>query len=270
MMRRDGCWMTPRPCAAAAPLRLFCLPFAGGQASAFYRWAEPLSDLAELSALQLPGRGALYAEPALRDAARVRERVLRDLLPLLDRPYVMLGHSLGGRIAVDLCRQLARLGARLPSRLIVSGSLPPHCRRAAPLVHELGLPEFIAELRVLGGTPDAVLGNPSLLEAFMPVLRADFELFESYTWDDGSTLPLDAELWGGLADPRVSVDALMQWHPYFTGRVRERLFAGGHMFIADTQCAAHCLKALRQSLLCCLPRAGTPRRHETLDSGVHA
>ncbi|HVJ81999.1 MAG TPA: thioesterase domain-containing protein, partial [Planctomycetia bacterium] len=38
------------------PCRLWCFPYAGAGASAFHGWSEEVAGLAEVRAVQLPGR----------------------------------------------------------------------------------------------------------------------------------------------------------------------------------------------------------------------
>ncbi len=246
-MRRQGLWVTPVD-VSHAPMRLFCLPFAGAGPGAFYRWAQPLQDLAELWTLQLPGRGSRFNEAPLRRWDDAMARLADDIAPLLDRPYALLGHSLGGRLAAGLCLRLQTLGLPLPQQLVVSGSLPPHCGRLAPHLHQLDEQAFVDELRVLGGTPEAILSNPRMLAPFMPVLRADFELFESCRWPDQRLLPVDIEIWAGLDDPRVAPEVALRWADLAGRRVREVFFPGGHMFIAPEQAEAACWAALKRCL----------------------
>src|SRR5438128_11096986 len=49
-------WLNrPKP-GSEARLRLFCFPYAGGGASLYRSWAEPLASVAEILSVQLPGR----------------------------------------------------------------------------------------------------------------------------------------------------------------------------------------------------------------------
>src|SRR5947208_15726994 len=101
-------WLTrPRP-NPSARLRLFCLPFAGGGASAYHTWPEGLPGDVEVCAVQPPGREGRFREPAF---ARLRPLVtaLTDALrPHLDRPFAVFGHSLGALVAFEWVRELRR------------------------------------------------------------------------------------------------------------------------------------------------------------------
>jgi medium-chain acyl-[acyl-carrier-protein] hydrolase len=240
-------WMVHRP-RCLAKLRLFCFPFAGGDASAYYKWADRVPETVELLSLQLPGRGSLYKTPLIDNMDRLMERLLPQTVPLLDRPYIFFGHSLGARIAFELSCRLRQRGEPLPQHFVASGSLPPQLSRLPPMAYELPTPQFKEELRILGGTPDEVLDNPQMLDVFLPMLRSDFQLFETYRPKDRIPLPVDLSIWGGIHDPRVSLEHLLVWGELFTGRVEEHFYPGGHIFIEPAQCGDACLADLGRLL----------------------
>ena len=63
---------------------------------------------------------------------------------------------------------------------MVSGVRAPELAHRERAIHSLPEAEFIAELRRLNGTPDKILENPELMEIMLPLLRADFALYEKY------------------------------------------------------------------------------------------
>ena len=67
--------------------RLFCIPYAGGNASAFHKWAAQLGD-DELFAAQLPGRAFRRREPCIREA----HEMVRGLAAEMGRDNTELIH----------------------------------------------------------------------------------------------------------------------------------------------------------------------------------
>jgi len=55
----------------------------------------------------------------------------------------------------------------------------PLFRRVQPLPE----PEFIEELKKMGGTPQAVLEHPELMSVLNPILRADLEVCQTYEYE---------------------------------------------------------------------------------------
>jgi medium-chain acyl-[acyl-carrier-protein] hydrolase len=69
------------------------------------------------------------------------------------------------------------------------------------------------------------------MELFSPILRADFELCETYEFRDDEPLDLPFSAFGGLEDPDVSRDDLMAWKEHTRGPFKLRMFPGGHFFL---------------------------------------
>ncbi|MEQ1848829.1 MAG: alpha/beta fold hydrolase, partial [Nitrospira sp.] len=93
-----------------ATVRLFCLPYAGGSSTIFYRWSEYVSPAIEVCSVQLPGREGRLTMPPYTSMRPLVQAIGNAILPFLDKPYVLFGHSLGGLIAFELARYLHDLG----------------------------------------------------------------------------------------------------------------------------------------------------------------
>ena len=91
--------------------------------------------------------------------------------------------------------------------------------------------EFLERLKKFNGTPHELLDNPESRELFMPLLRADFELVDSYEYVPGQALPCPIIAYGGLQDPDVSVEKLQAWQKHTSASCKTRMFPGGHFFV---------------------------------------
>ena len=69
----------------------------------------------------------------------------------------------------------------------------------------------MAELRRLNGTPREVLEHEELMEIMLPVLRADFALYETYVYSPEPPLNCPISAFGGLQDRKVSHSDLEAW-----------------------------------------------------------
>ncbi|WP_035851364.1 thioesterase II family protein [Kitasatospora azatica] len=217
----------PRP---AARLRLVCFHPAGAGPALFRGWPERLPADVELLAVQLPGREARFAEPRLTDYRTAVDRLHSALLPYLDRPYALFGHSMGALLAYGFAMAVRRSGDRAPERLLVSGSPGPG---SAP--RRLGRStwsdeQLVAALRSMGGTPEEVLAEPGLLALVLPTLRDDFAVVESFHRPDGPLLDCPVTVLGGEQDS-VSTEELHRWSAATSGDTSVRTFPGGHFFL---------------------------------------
>lgn len=228
----------PRPQAA---LRLFCLPFAGGGASAYRAWANLLPESIEVCPIQLPGRENRLREPLFTRVGPLVEQLSRAVAPLLDRPFAIFGHSLGALIAFEWVRRLRRDGLPAPLCLFASARLAPHVRDPRPPASLMAADEFLAEVRKLNGTPAAVLASPELLAMLLPIMRADFAVNENYSYYEAPRLDVPLRAFGGSSDPKASRADLEQWGRHTGADFGVQMFAGDHFFItgqAQQVCAA--------------------------------
>lgn len=229
-MSTPSWWITPerRP---LAEIRLFAFPYAGGSAGSFRAWAKRLSPRIELSVLQLPGREDRYHEPMLTSMAAVVPPVCASLSHRADKPFVLFGHSVGALMAFEVVRRLEALGQCLPLELVVGGKRAPHVPIDRTPLHELSDADLIDRLRRFGGTPQAVLDTPELLELFLPRLRADFQINETYRHTEGAKLSVPVTVLGGVDDPETTPETLQAWQRHADGGFRLRMYPGGHFFI---------------------------------------
>lgn len=249
--RLPSTWfVVPRP-APAARLRLFCLPYAGGGATTYSGWHALLPPWVELIAVQPPGRGQRIAERPCDSMDELVDGLLPHILPLLDRPYVLFGHSLGSRVAFELMRRLDALQLPLPERFVASGSRAPHIVRDDKPLRDLPYDEFVRELRELNGTPEAILQNAELMELLVPLLRADFGISETYSAAPGKRLACKVHVFGGHGDRDVTPQDLASWQEHFVDRIAVQMYDGDHFFVekqAD-QVVRNLNAVLRETLL---------------------
>jgi surfactin synthase thioesterase subunit len=224
-------------------MRLFCSPYAGGNSVIFQHWANALPANVELHAIHLPGRGARLKEPCFTQLFPLVNVIADSLLPYLDKPFAFFGHSMGGLINFELARELRRRYRLEPVHLFISGRQAPQVPNRESILHNLAEPAFIEEMRRLNGTPPTVLENPDLLELLIPLLRADFEICETYAYVPGKPLNCSITALGGVDDQDVSAADLEAWREQTTAKFSLRLLPGDHFFL-------HTAEALLFKILC--------------------
>lgn len=214
-----------------ATVRLFCLPYAGGSSTIFYRWSEYVSPAIEVCSVQLPGREGRLTMPPYTSMRPLVQAIGNAILPFLDKPYVLFGHSLGGLIAFELARYLHDLGVPRPLSLLVSAAEAPHVSRAPDRLHTLPDDELIGQLSRLQGTRQEILQHPEVMQLLLPTIRADLQVFETYTYRAGPPLPCPIAVFGGIDDERVEPSGLENWREHTRTVVSLTMLPGGHFFI---------------------------------------
>lgn len=220
--------------ADAPAVRLFCLPYAGGSTAVFRGWAEKLPPSVQVCAVQLPGRDARADESPYRRLPSLITDLAAAVLPLLDRPYVVFGHSMGALVSFELVRQLRRQGAPLPAQLFLAAFRAPDLPNPNIRIHHLP-DEVIKTVLAKEGTPREVLQSEDLMRALLPTLRADFELCDTYEFVREAPLPIPVDVIGGMHDVRVGKADLEGWRSQAEVSFRLTMLPGPHLFIHESR-----------------------------------
>jgi surfactin synthase thioesterase subunit len=210
-------------------VRLFCLPYAGGGATAYRDWPRALPRAVRVEPIRLPGRETRVGEPAEFAVSELAGAIATRL----DGPYAVYGHSMGGRVGFELVRELRERGLPLPLRLYVGASRPP--RQQDPLAAAARLDDegLIARVTGLGGTPAGVFAVPELRELLVPVLRADFGWLDAYRYRPGPPLPVPIVALAAVDDPALPVAAMLDWEAHSGAGFRLHTLRGGHFFLTS-------------------------------------
>ncbi|WP_432027726.1 thioesterase II family protein [Streptomyces sp. 1222.5] len=226
-----GTWLKSGDATCDAPLRLFCFAHAGGGGGFFRPWREFVLPEVEVCPVILPGRETRVAEPAHRSMEELIGPLCEGLAPYLDRPYALFGHSTGAAVAYEVARRFQDDPRRAPRRLLVSGRRAPHLAARRPPFAGLADEDFLRVVAELGGTPQEVMRQRDLMRMFLPALRADFHLNESYRPLPGPRLRCPVSGFTGDRDPEVTPLELRLWDTVSDGPFRMRVYDGDHFYL---------------------------------------
>jgi medium-chain acyl-[acyl-carrier-protein] hydrolase len=107
----------------------------------------------------------------------------------------------------------------------------PQLASGSPPAHQLADAELINWMRDLGGTPELLLEHPELLPIFLPILRADLTLHESYVYQPEPPLNLPITAFCGLGDSQASRAEMAAWREQSSAAYGLRLYPGDHFFL---------------------------------------
>ncbi|SNY24407.1 thioesterase II family protein [Paractinoplanes atraurantiacus] len=254
-------WLSVPPSAADAPVRLLCFAHAGGGAGFFQPWRPVLAPEVAVCPVVLPGRETRVREEPYRRVEDLLGPLVDGLGGHLDRPYAILGHSMGAVLAYEVARRLTGAGAA-PLCLFVSGRRAPRTPTRRPALHRLPEDEFLRAVGLLNGTPPEVLAQGDVIKLFLPSLRADFELNEVYAPLPGPPLDCPVSALTGDADPEVNLDEIAAWRETTRGAFTLRVFRGDHFYLKGAP--PEVLAAIRADLR----RLGAATAQTCADSGA--
>lgn len=210
-------------------------------------WQRHFSSGVRLFLVHLPGRGARIDEPPFTRLPPLISALAEAIAPETEGRFAFWGHSMGAMISFELARELRRRRLPGPRGLFLSGRTAPHALITDVPMFSLPEDEFIAELQRLNGTPKTLFENPETRQLFLPAIRADFEVVETYQYVPEAPLPCPIYAYGGVQDTDVTRERLSAWQKHTSARCRVRMFSGDHFFIHNP--ASGFLYALRDDAL---------------------
>ncbi|WP_327088492.1 alpha/beta fold hydrolase [Nonomuraea sp. NBC_01738] len=223
---------------------LFCIPHAGGSASAFAAWPGLAAGRVTIRPVELAGKGARSADPPYTDLAQAAEDVAAMIEKEADGPWAVLGHSMGGLIAYEAVRLLVARGHRPPARLYVSGCPAPN---REPDGRWAG--EAVGFLKALDGLPPEISRDREAVEYFAELVTRDGHLLDGYRFTRGTTpLPAPVTVLTCADDPVTAESHPSDWEAVAGRPVRCREITGsGHLYPVHN--AAECVEAVLADLV---------------------
>jgi len=235
----------PKP-NPAARLRLFCFPYAGGGASIYREWPDSFQRNIEICCIQLPGRENRSREALMKNLSQVVLSLQPQLLPFLDKPFAFFGYSLGALISFETASSLRNSAGLAPRHLFVAAHCAPHLFKPDPLLYTLPSSLLIENLRQLQGTPEELFQMPEILELMLPLIRADFMIRETYSYNpQASRLSCPVTDFGGKEDS-IPMEEVQAWEHETEGLFACHMLNGGHFFLRSDK--AQLLRLVSEAL----------------------
>jgi len=213
----------------------------------FREWQRHFAPEIDVCLVHLPGRARRIGE---RPHTRLRPLVqeMADAIRTEFRGrFAFYGHSMGALLSFELARELRRRNYTTPVRLFLSACRAPNVVRSVPSTFNLPVQEFMAKIEKLKGTPKEFFEFPELQNALLPLLRADFEITDTYEYLAESPLACPITVYGGEQDELATVKSLAPWELQTSAGYDTRLFSGDHFFIQSQK--TEFVRILRQDLL---------------------
>lgn len=102
---------------------------------------------------------------------------------------------MGALIAFEFVRTLRRKGISQPKHLIVAGTRAPQILREKQPIDGLLDEEFIKELKKYNGIPLSILDDKEFISTFLPMIRSDFCVSETYEYINERPLNCPITAW---------------------------------------------------------------------------
>jgi medium-chain acyl-[acyl-carrier-protein] hydrolase len=205
-----------------AALRVYCFPFAGGNAQAFSSWLKYCPPAIELAVIEYPGRGKRFGEPAIDSCVELAKAIASEINAAEQKPFILLGYSMGGAIAFEVTRYLKRP----PEALHLCASCPP-LLNTRYLLSDFKL---LQEVNKIEAIDERLLQDAEMRRIILDLMRNDFKVLDTYQ-PTIATCTSPVHLWVGAQDVHVPEDKAKNWQQYCPTAVQFHSVMGDHFFI---------------------------------------
>ena len=230
-----GGWISSLNDIPEPKARLICFSHEGGSADFFKSWLQYIRADIELMIVQLPGRAERVDQPLMTDVDQVVSSLVESCQSILDKPYMLFGHSLGAVLAFETVMKLSEMGLRLPKRLVISGRQAPTDKGSYfQKMSQLDDQDFFEDLVNDDCLGQWVMSSPEEVSNALPYIRADFEMLEGYQPASTEPLNIPIDVFAGSRDA-IPLGNLLEWQKVSRYPVHVCVFKGGHFFVEDDQ-----------------------------------
>lgn len=216
-------------------VKLICLPYAGGSATIYSKWIYMLDKRIEIVSPELAGRGKRYNEPYYKDLNEAVEDIYKNIRLITNSgPYALFGHSMGSLLTFELYYKLKEKGHREPEAIFFSGKAAPNIP-IKEKVHLYSTEQIIKKISSLGGTPKEILDNEDIINLYLPIIKADYKITETYEYKKKNSLISSSchILYGSEDD--ITLEELLEWENHTCDIPTFYKVSGGHFFIKNQE-----------------------------------
>ncbi|MFH8337779.1 thioesterase II family protein [Streptomyces sp. AM6-12] len=218
-------------------LLLYCFPHAGATSLVYRGWQQHAGSRLCVRGVDAPGRGTRRRERRAEGFnALVRamaEQVVADLLAERARTpgmrWATFGHSFGATTSLAVAAAVTRQVGTAPERAVLSGAVPPPLQRPGELLAGVRDEELLARTAADGGTPPAVLADPTMSRILLRMLREDDVVRAEFAREAaGLRVDFPLTLIAARQDVYAPPEKVWAWSAHSTAPVRREEIDGGH------------------------------------------
>jgi len=222
-------WINQFELRPQANVKLFCIPFAGGNSQIYSKWHQYLHSDIEVNAIQLPGRDSRKNESFATCLHEIAEEICQ-VLSVTEQKIAFFGHSMGALIAYEVTKRMEKTGKQV-CNLFLSARPSPDMPQRFKRSH-LPRDQLISHLDSLGGTSSSILMDDGLMDNAIPVIRADYALLEGYCCSSNdSAIQTSSTLFSAENDAFVPRSHVANWKKYLPKNTSMHSFSGDHFYL---------------------------------------
>lgn len=210
-------------------IQLFCMPFAGGNASAFSELSNLLDESIDVHVIEYPGRGTRNREPY----CETMDELIADAKKQVENhrnkglPFAILGYSMGVEVTFNLAQ--FELSEK-PSHLFIAAREAINYDTNGHDFSLLDKNDFIDKIVALGGISEKLLSNRRFLDIYMKPIYADYKLLYQYKYR-----PEKGKLYNDITvfycEKDTPITRIKDWERFTSGKTEYYELGNNHFFI---------------------------------------
>ncbi len=215
--------------------KLFCIPYSGASAMVYSKWTKLINKEIKVIPLELAGRGRRFNDKFFNDIDEAAEDLSNTIIrEAKDVDYAIFGHSMGARVTYEVYYKLIEKGFKEPVKIFFSGSKAPHLPPDEIKRYKLPDEQFKQVVLQYGGNSEDVFKNKELCDLFIPILRADFRIYEEYKFVPGrEKIKTDVVVYYGRGDSSITYDNMTAWQEVAGSGFKLVAFDGSHFYLNE-------------------------------------
>jgi surfactin synthase thioesterase subunit len=210
---------------SSSTARMFCLPYAGGNAEFYLPWKSFIPSWIDLCPIQLPGRSYRLNEVCFNNFYDLTQELLSIIERYNDKNIILYGHSMGSVLAYEIAVQMKKK----PLLICLTGGDAPHEWRGKDFHTNLSDKEMLDwMIHNYGYSSADYAAMKDYLIPFIHTLRNDLQICKNYE-TRGITYGGQTIIAGAKDDPLCKSD-LNLWKQYCPNSEVIYFEKGGHFF----------------------------------------
>lgn len=218
---------------------IFCLPYAGGAASAYGDFKKIGRQMGfNIVPIELSGHASRIKDGnynTFDDAVDDCYEIIRTYLNNnLNNNYAIFGHSMGSWLAYEIANKLIESDSvKNPDKLFFSANHIPQSNlkeKASNMPDDM----FWEYIYKQGGLEEELYNTKEFKEYFLPIIRHDYKLLENYSGNKVKKRYFDVDMYvlSGTQD-NVSESQLNLWKQFAKKKFEIKWFEGDHFYFKD-------------------------------------
>ncbi len=230
-------------------MNIYAFPYAVGTKSIFNEMKDLIIG-AKLVAMEYPGHGTRFNQQLCGSIRELVEDAYDQIKDNLDKPYFLLGYSMGALVAFELFRLIESYNRRLPERIFLLASDSPEEQNIPYKCTNMNIELQRQILSEFGNTPDEVLENVELLSLISPILESDLNMINDYKNEMHGVKYMKGPVTiiRGTEEKSAQTSKI-GWQKYIACEVEFILVEGDHFFLFNNKTSLHnCIKIIMRNI----------------------